>query len=79
MGDHEDDGCYDMNAKPICTAENPAPPVDGWSSGVNHSRGYNRDYDHPDETSEEIDSDHGDMRYTCPHCKQSMISEGIDS
>jgi hypothetical protein len=64
--------------RPICTKENPAPPK-GFVAGCNHSRDWNRDYQHPDATGEEINSDHGDMRYTCPNCNQSYVAEGPDS
>lgn len=65
--------------RPICTKENPAPATTGFNSGVNHSRNWNNAFEHPDATSKEINSDHGDERVTCPHCGQSYISEGIDA
>ncbi len=69
-----------MAERLICTAESPAPP--------NHRPRYlggplvaqwNFGWRHPDAESWEIDSDHGDIRYRCPHCKMSYVSEGPDA
>lgn len=66
-------------SKPICTKESPAPGGQPWSCGCNHSRNWNREYEHPDEKWESMDGDHEDYRCTCPNCGQSKISEGADA
>jgi len=53
---------------PICTEKNPAP-----------GGGWQWDWNHPDATGVEINEVYGDMRYTCPHCHQSYVSEGADA
>jgi hypothetical protein len=62
-----------------CTAETPAPPTErrlGWGGSV---ATWNFGWKHPDAISWEINSDHGDIRYRCPHCNMTYVAEGPDA
>jgi hypothetical protein len=64
-----------MLAPRICTAETPAP-----ASTSAAPNAWNWAYQHPDATEHEIrSSDYDDVRYRCPHCGQTYVSEGPDA
>lgn len=64
------------DTRPVCTAENPAPPNDNphlyWMR-------WNTAYQHPDAKGECVNDVHDDWRYDCPHCKKNWIYEGPDA